>query len=114
MGNVLKELNRLVNKIFTHDRCIYEILELDFEECKNDEDLIKLFDNTEKEMITVELGAFVKNFLNEQVKNGNILQYSIEEEEFFDSPGYDTGAVFVAFVTKENKLKTVIYQWERC
>lgn len=40
------------------------------------------------------------------------IQYSVENLWVFESTGYDTGVVFIAWVDKEGKLDTYPIQWE--
>lgn len=39
------------------------------------------------------------------------VEYSMEQELCFESPGYDTGMVFAAWI-ENGKLQTISYQWE--
>ena len=39
------------------------------------------------------------------------VEYSIEQELCFESPGYDTGMVFAAWI-EDGKLQTISFQWE--
>lgn len=40
-------------------------------------------------------------------------QYQVEHHDIFDSPGYDTGVISVAYIF-EGKLNSFVVQWERC
>ena len=40
------------------------------------------------------------------------IQFSVENMWIFESPGYDTGVVVVAWIDKEGKLDTYTSQWE--
>ena len=40
------------------------------------------------------------------------IQFSVENMWIFESPGYDTGVVVVAWIDKEGKLDTYTIQWE--
>ena len=40
------------------------------------------------------------------------IQYSVENFWIFESCGYDTGVVVIAWIDKEGKLDTYTIQWE--
>ena len=44
----------------------------------------------------------------------DVTQYDVSEETLFESCGYDTGAVFAAWVESNGKLNSIMYQWETC
>lgn len=39
------------------------------------------------------------------------VQYTVEQEDCFESPAYDTGAVFAAWI-ENGKLNSISYQYE--
>lgn len=55
---------------------------------------------------------YIVDVLNSLFEENNISQYSVDEDTFFNSPGYDTGAIFIAWVELDGKLETLIFQWE--
>ena len=50
--------------------------------------------------------------IEDLLEKSNCGQYSVEEETIFESPGYDTGVVFAAWVEANGDLQTITYQWE--
>ena len=42
----------------------------------------------------------------------DVVQYDVNDVDIFDSPGYDTGIVYAAWVEKSGNLYTIDYQWE--
>lgn len=55
------------------------------------------------------LATAIKKFLEQ---NENVTQFEVTNETLFDSPGYETGAVFAAWVESNGQLNSVTYQWE--
>lgn len=55
---------------------------------------------------------YIVDVLNSLFEENNISQYSVGEDIFFDSPGYDTGAIFIAWIELNGKLETLVFQWE--
>lgn len=49
--------------------------------------------------------------IEEIIKSHNVEQYTLEQEDCFDSPAYDTGAVFAAWI-ENGKLFSISFQWE--
>lgn len=49
--------------------------------------------------------------IEEIIKSNNAEQYTLEEEDCFESPGYDTGVVFAAWI-ENGKLFSISFQWE--
>ena len=44
--------------------------------------------------------------------HANVVQYKVDAVDVFESPGYDTGVVYAAWVEKDGKLYTIDFQWE--
>ena len=51
----------------------------------------------------------IEKFLEQ---NENVTQFEVTNETLFDSPGYETGAVFAAWIESNGQLNSVTYQWE--
>lgn len=51
----------------------------------------------------------IENYL---MNNINVVQYQVNAVDAFESPGYDTGIVYAAWVERNGSLHTIDYQWE--
>lgn len=56
---------------------------------------------------------YLKDAIEELLKeHEDVIQYSVNGIDTFESPGYDTGVVYAAWVEKDGSLQTIDYQWE--
>lgn len=46
-----------------------------------------------------------------EILQAHEVQYTVEQEDCFESPAYDTGAVFAAWI-ENGKLNSISYQYE--
>lgn len=46
------------------------------------------------------------------MKSVNVAQYQVNAVDAFESPGYDTGIVYAAWIEMNGSLHTIDYQWE--
>lgn len=44
--------------------------------------------------------------------HADVEKYHVEAVDVFESPGYDTGIVYAAWVEKDGSLYTIDFQWE--
>lgn len=58
---------------------------------------------------TTNLREAIENFLMNDI---NVTQYHVNAVDAFESPGYDTGIVYAAWVEANGYLHTIDYQWE--
>lgn len=57
--------------------------------------------------------VYLEDAIEELLKgHEDVAQYSVSGVDTFDSPGYDTGVVYAAWVEKDGTLHTIDYQWE--
>ena len=55
----------------------------------------------------------LEDSIEEILKNSeDVTQYEVSETDAFESPGYDTGVVYAAWVETDGTLHTIDYQWE--
>jgi hypothetical protein len=58
-------------------------------------------------------GEYLEDSIEEILKNSeDVTQYKVSETDAFESPGYDTGVVYAAWVETDGTLHTIDYQWE--
>ena len=57
--------------------------------------------------------VYLEDAIEELLKNHeDVAQYVVDGVDTFDSPGYDTGVVYAAWVEKDGTLHNIDYQWE--
>lgn len=55
----------------------------------------------------------LKDAINDYLMNNiNVVHYQVNAVDAFESPGYDTGVVYAAWVERNGSLHTIDYQWE--
>lgn len=56
---------------------------------------------------------YLGDCIEEILKNSeDVTQYTVNETDAFESPGYDTGVVYAAWVETDGTLHIIDYQWE--
>ena len=69
-------------------------------------------DEDEEEYTELWLETEVENFLKELKGSGKIIDYNIQSEQLFSSPGYDCGYIAVSWIEEDYTLQLVVFNWD--